>query len=490
MNRKKAYIVVLTMVSFVACGQAQEVGDNIWGMTVNAAGIGRDTVSTHGMVGVRTSHTAGELHRVQDGGQKNSVGFTAEKWQTIGQKLSVSGSFEFEANRTKDRAWADVLRPYESNPFISGSSVKGKYDTQMFCLKAQMSSLPIGRMTYGMGLEYTVGDLSRLKDPRSRVELAEYALRPAVTFEANDAVVLGLEWHYSRRKEKLIGLTTVADDANLTYYVMSGLENAIGTLGGYSAYSRQYVSHTIGIEVSSRLKKDNVCNLTSIGLEGEREYIEGSNRYQPGRYFSRTISMCSKTWTKSLTCITKAYHNQAYADQYKQVLQTTKDSETGVETKTWQTQIRYDKRWQMKKTTATIEVMTKHLGLHYDLRDVRMRHVVPLSEMNYCQMTIMAMGRASGRRNNFLWRGDGRVGFSGATSTKLKLNNADAPMAKEVLEEDMNVIAKNIIPMIVDISLGREAWHGTTVWLNIGGKLLLTEGINRRTSNVSLTIEF
>ena len=61
---------------------------------------------------------------------------------------------------------------------------------------------------------------------------------------------VGLSGHYRRRKEKIPNMTTVQQDPNLVYYQMYGLGEAVGTVGGYSGYQREWVNHQFGAELS------------------------------------------------------------------------------------------------------------------------------------------------------------------------------------------------------------------------------------------------
>ena len=95
---------------------------------------------------------------------------------------------------------------------------------------------------FGLQLNYQLGDLSRLRDPRSRSQLLDYRLTPAVSYTMGNHT-LGLSGYYDRRKEKMGPLVTVQSDATLTYYLLSGMENATGTIGGYSSFNREWVNH-------------------------------------------------------------------------------------------------------------------------------------------------------------------------------------------------------------------------------------------------------
>ena len=232
----------------------------LWRLTDNAAGLGLDHSENRGYAEFSLEHAEGDYRRVQEGGQRNSLAFETERHQRIGPLLVGYGHFRFDMDRTKDRAWADVMRPYDSNPYYGGSSVSGKYDLQQFDLSAALSTIAIPlaggnadrELTIGARLDYKVADLSRLRDPRSRSELLDYKIAPAVTYSFGNNT-LGLSGHYRRRKEKIPNMTTVQQDPNLLYYQMYGLGEAVGTVGGYSGYQREWVDHQFGAEVSYSL---------------------------------------------------------------------------------------------------------------------------------------------------------------------------------------------------------------------------------------------
>jgi len=256
----------------------------LWRLTQNAAGLSLDSAENRGVAYFDLSHRSGDFHRVQEGGMNNNLEFFTERYQKIGKYLYGYGSFKFDMGRTKERAWSDVIRTYNSNPFISGSSIFGKYDNQDFELNASLASIPLGRFTYGANLFYKVGDLSRLRDPRSRINLAEYKLAPAITYSTGDHTI-GLTVSYDRRKEKLPGLNTVQTDPNLKYYVMTGLENATGTIGGYNGYMREYVDHQFSAEMNYGYRSETFSSVNSAAFTHGTEYIYGTYKYEPGRYF-------------------------------------------------------------------------------------------------------------------------------------------------------------------------------------------------------------
>ena len=339
----------------------------LWHQTHNAAGMAfdlaaADSTGNRGVAYFDFRHEEGDYHRVQDGGMRNNLRFFTERYQTIGKYLYGYGSFDFNMGRTKNRAWSDVLRSYDSNPFISGSSILGKYDHQDFTLNASLSTIQLGRFTYGAKILYEVGDLSRLRDPRSRINLLEYRLTPSVTYQIAHSHHIGLAIHYDRRKEKLPSLNTVQTDPNLKYYVMTGLENATGTIGGYQGYMREYVNHDFGGELSYGFHGTSLNSVTAITLNHGTEFVYGSNQYEPGRYYTYHYGLSTQNRLHCGTLLhsmdASVAYEQAYADEYRQERISVTDGETGYTSVSWNTTMEYRKRYQLKKLD---------LNLHYRL---------------------------------------------------------------------------------------------------------------------------
>jgi len=444
----------------------------LWQQSRNAAGMAPDFAVTdssmnRGEAFFNYSHRGGDFHRVQDGGRRNNLQFYTERYQKIGRYLYGYGSFDFNMGRTKNRAWSDVLRSYNSNPFISGSSVFGKYDHQNIALDARLGTVPLGRFTYGAALHYEVGDLSRLRDPRSRINLLDYRITPSVTYTFGDALMakdaksshtLGLALHYDRRKEKLPSLTTVQTDATLAYYVMTGLEDATATIGGYSGYQREYVNHEFGGELSYSYRGRRFRSLTSLTLDHGTEYVYGQYKYQPGRYY--TYIYGAKTQNRWQTpgllhaLDVAATYQQAYADEYRQERVTTTDSLTGYTTISWNKLMEYRKRFQLKTFDFSAHYRLSfvkgaeqcgYAGVEYRLQDVRNKRLLHTSRLEYASSLVCLEGGYAtprwGKGNRLLF--DARAGYNFSTKAVLDLADATTDYAVNVLIPDMDVLDAN-----------------------------------------------
>ena len=435
----------------------------LWRTGDNAAGLAldmRDSSDNRGVAFFDLRHRSGDYRRVQEGGQQNQLRFFTERYQKIGKYLYGYGSFDFDMGRLKDRAWSDVLRTYDSNPFISGSSVRGKYDFQNFTLRAKLSSVQIGHFNYGAAIYYKVGDLSRLRDPRSRVRLADYQVTPSVIYTFGKATVpdgspsglsatvhsLGLSAHYRRYKEKLVGLTTVQTDPNLQYYTMSGMEYASGSVGAYSSYSREYVNHEFGGELSYGYRQGAYHSRHAVTFSHGTEYAYGQYKYEPGLWVTNRYGFNTQNRLRQgrlLHSLDAAIgYEEGYADQYNQELVTEKDG--AYTTQYWRNKMTYRKRYQLKKLDLGIHYrlsltdgdrLKGYAGVRYDWQRVSNKHLLATSQLKH-SASLLGLEGGCGLVGQRLWV---HAGLDRRISHRadLDLSNPATDYAVAVLIPDM-----------------------------------------------------
>jgi len=444
----------------------------LWRTTQNAAGLSidmRDSADNRGVAFFDLQHCSGDYRRVQEGGQQNQLRFFTERYQKIGRYLYGYGSFDFDMGRLKDRAWSDVLRSYNSNPFISGSSVRGKYDFQNFTLNAKLASVQLGHFRYGAAIYYKVGDLSRLRDPRSRIRLADYQLTPSVIYTTGTHHI-GLSAHYRRYKEKLVGLTTVQTDPNLKYYTMSGMEYASGSAGAYSSYSREYVNHEFGAELSYANSQLSILHspfstLTSLTFHRNTEYAYGQYKYEPGRWYTNYYAISTKNRLQQgnllHTLDASISYEEGYANQYNQELVTEKDG--AYTTQYWRNKMTYRKRYQLQKldlsahyrlSFTTDDAVKGYAGISYDFGRVSNKHLLATSQLKYSGSLLGIEGGygflrfdegakgGNGKGGHRLWvKADMRYRIS--HQADLALSNPTTDYAVGVLLPDMDYYRAN-----------------------------------------------
>ncbi len=279
------YILFTGLMVTALCIHAQDIelqtkekyeyadATQLWRRTLNPAGLSLDTLTNRGISYFEFSHQQGTHYRVQDGDEQNKLLFSFRKrYQKIGKYLYGYGRFTFDMGRQFNRSWSDVLRSHHSNPYFFRKLHQRKVRLPELQPIGSVSHSAVKNFTFGARLDYKVGDLSRLKDPRSRTNLADYQLTPAVTYTWNKHS-LGLSGYYHRRKEKIPNITTVQTDPNLKYYTFTGMENTDGTTGGYSGFEREFVNHEFGGELSYQYKNRRIQTLTTLSYAKGNEDV-------------------------------------------------------------------------------------------------------------------------------------------------------------------------------------------------------------------------
>lgn len=421
----------------------------IWRNTEHTAGMAIDSTVTRGVTQVGFQQQGGNYHRVQEGSGNKAFFFSSERYQSLGKHLYGYGRFVFSMDKTKERAWSDVYRSYNSNPYFSGSNRLADYDNQQVELVAAVATRAINNFRYGLRWDYQLGDLSRLRDPRSRSNLLNYRLMPSISY-TKDAHTIGLSGHYNRRKEKIANIRTVQSDATIIYYQMSGLENIEGLSGGFNGFSREWVDHRFGASLAYAYKGSDWHSLTTIGIERGTEYVYEKVKREPGRYQSFVYDLSSQNRIhrhKLLHQIDfQARYQQAYGDEYRQELEITKDPLHGFTSEKYNTMLTFKKRYQVQtfdlnfRYRANIVEENKsvkaYTGIVGRYQHAENKHLLPTSQLSYSSLWVALESGTSLLRNRRLWV-DASLGYRFATNNSLALANPSSLYATEVLVPDM-----------------------------------------------------
>lgn len=436
----------------------------LWHNTSNAAGLSLDDSPNRGFASIGFNHRGGDYHRVQEGGAMNNMQFFTERYQRLGRYLYSYGKVDFNLGRTKDRAFADQYRPYNSNPYQSGSAIAGSYDHQDFDMVASVGTTDFSGWRFGLQLNYQLGDLSRLRDPRSRSQLLDYRLTPSVSYTMGGHT-LGLSGYYDRRKEKMGPLVTVQSDATLTYYLFSGMEYATGTIGGYSSFNREWVNHQVGAAMDYGYRSDDFHTLNSFGISRGEEYAYGTYKYEPGRYFTYLYNVQSQNrlFTGSVLhqVDVRMDWQQGYADEYRQQLIIKNDPQIGTTSYTYEKQLEFRKRYQVRtfdcafryranflndapsrllhQSTASLKGYT---GFSIDTHKAGNRHLLPLSSSDYSRINFQLENGISLFKQHLT--ADMTLGYSVSTRADLQLADDSSVLAQRVLLKDLPYYDANL----------------------------------------------
>lgn len=432
----------------------------LWKSGSNPARLSLDTVQNRAMHYFSISRNEATYYLVQNGDAENKLQFCSESYKKIGHYLYSYGKFSFNMGREFNRAWSDVFRGHNSNPYFSGSSIKGKYAFQNFDLSASLATIPLHNFTYGLHFAYKVGDLSRLKDPRSRSNLADYHIQPAVTYSLGRNSV-GLSVFYRRRKEKIPNIQKVQEDTHFKYYTFTGVENAFGVTDGYGGFSRQFAHHIWGGELSYGIKKKNFHSLTTFLFSAGKEDVLGKIKYSPGKYSTTDLSVESKNLlykgNKLHLLVCSGKYSRGRADEYKQTEIKETNSTNGITYTYWKTILVFPKRYRVNIveftahyrinfTNSRNKEILSYVGVIGNYKDVENKHILPISSLKYSFGNIAMEGGFNFLKKNShsLWF-EGQVNYQSSLTSSLNLSKSDSKYSLNVLIPDMKYYEASFI---------------------------------------------
>lgn len=481
-NNIYKFLYVVLSLPMAMTLQAQEVGKyrfddatQLWRLTNNAAGLGIDTTRNRGYAQIGYEHHSGDYHRVQEGSRTNQLHFYTERYQKVGKYLYGYGKFDFDYGRTSERSWSDVRRSYNSSPYIYGSDIKGMYDFQDFDFTAALASVTFKKhWNVGLKLDYQVGDLSRLRDPRPQNLLLEYKFSPAVTYSFGKSS-FGLSANYHRRKEQIKNITVKQEGDTKTYYEMIGMEHANSIVSGYSSgYPRQWVDHRFGGELSYAYRSKNYNLLVAAHLERGSEKHTGQYEKMYGKLvdYRYGISIMNRLHCGRLLheADIKVFYDQAYDDEYhqKEVKENIKispdrtitysyhNADGTLETRDsvisgqsssqtyFETQMILRKRYQFNVFNLDVHYrlnfidnssINGYAGFRFAMQDSRNKYLLPTSSRRYNSFDTTLEGGIAVLKGR-LWI-DGAMTYRGVGKADLNLADPTTDYAVNVLIPDM-----------------------------------------------------
>jgi hypothetical protein len=245
----------------------------------------------------------------------------------------------------------------------------------------------------------------------------------------------------------------VQKDPNLSYYLLSGMENASGSVGAYKGFEREWVDHRFGGELTYAFRSGRQHTMVSLMMERGEEFVYGQYKYEPGRYTSFVYggNIRSRLTTGNILheIDLGCQYAQGYADEYRQKLVQTKDQQTGLISYSYETQLTYKKRYQVETLNAELRYRAHftedkkdnaYAGFHIQMDKSKNKHLLPVSSLKHSGTTIMAEGGMNIAKN--LWV-DAVAGGHISNEAALSLDDATTDYAVGVLIPDMQYYDAN-----------------------------------------------
>lgn len=337
--------------------------NDIWSGTDNPVSIGVTTKPDGGRTGFNVGSTSGDFHKAMESGGVNSWGFNSSGYKSL-NALNLWGDFSFSQERHRDRCWSDNIHPYNGNPYLTGSSVKGKYSYQLFDFSVKMSSKQLfDFMWAGLSVDYSLGDFSRLQDPRSRAQEIDYSVKPGVAFQFGKEKI-GLNLSYGYTKEKIGSYVSKSKDAKeYLLYLQEGL-GVYSTLVS-STYERRIESWRYGaaLQYEHPFGKSSVL-LAELSPFCRNDVVKDAYEATPGNYRDIggdvSLSLLRGNW--KARCLFR--FSSGSAERITQKTVTVTDPSSGV------TSTRYETIFKVKSYTS--ESLSGEAGVSYVSPDAKL----------------------------------------------------------------------------------------------------------------------
>jgi hypothetical protein len=433
-----------------------------WNLTDNAAGLAFSNVNKGAFTTLERYGSGGDHHRVQQGSSFRGLTFFSEGYSNFSDKLSVKGSFLLTKDKEYDRGWSDVINTYNSNPYIFGSSVRGDYDKIQFDLKLKLYTANIGRLNFGLGFDYTVADISRQRDPRTRTYFIDYSLTPSFVFSLSNKSKVGFNAFYRFQKERMPSISTVQTDPNLQYYNFFGLQNVNGRIGGYMAFQRQFVSDFAGLALQYNFEAPQLKFLASASIGKQWQQTLGRQFQSPGSFDANYIDLFGSlmlTGEKFLhNLVAKGAFKDGGANEFRQSFFSERDPETGVVTEFWVTDYIYKNRFVVN--TTDVSLTWNSFALRDNQKEYKWRlgaefSYNAFSNVFYLPKSEFEIGRVFGgvsgsffifndNRRSLQFEGLARVGSNTRANLDLSFQNV---VSENVIEPDLAYFLKNTIEL-------------------------------------------
>ena len=297
-----------------------------------------------------------------------------------------------------------------------------------------------------------MGDLSRLRDPRSRSRLEEYSVIPAATYHIADNHILGVSFKYGHRKEKIPNITTVQSDPTMKYYTFTGMEHANGVISGYNGFKREFVNQSLGLGLDYNFKHQKLQSLISVSYDKVNEDVWEEYKGSPG-YYDETLYKIkslnifhSNRFLHSLNININS--NKGKATELKQELISTVNPLTGVTSKRWNTLFEYKNRYTIDVLDLNIDYRLYSSKSEYDYnyyvgsglryQTIKNKYNLPVStfDMSTIEAAVEGGYRLINKKKGKLWV-EPKISYHYTLDVTLNLDDNTTEYAKQVLIPDL-----------------------------------------------------
>ncbi|MGF1925955.1 MAG: DUF6850 family outer membrane beta-barrel protein [Bacteroidia bacterium] len=224
---------------------AMGINANTWQLSANPIFLKGALIPNYAHVGISASLIAGDFKRPQDFKKQKSIGFGTNGLSTTGNWLFF-GRFNYGKIFRDSIKYANVARPYDGNPFITGDAIGGNWRGDGLDAGLQVLLPNIKNWQAALKLDYATEQNSRDNDPKPLNRLLHYAIQPSVAYTFNNKHLLSLLAGY-RVSDETIETGYYADQNPIIYSIRGYGEFSAGPVVTAQRFTKGY-GFTVGVD--------------------------------------------------------------------------------------------------------------------------------------------------------------------------------------------------------------------------------------------------
>lgn len=246
------------------------VVENSWLNSENKAGGVFNTFIPDGVFILNAEKQNGDSFLSQLSRDKNEYGFNSKKIIRL-KNIVFEGGISYFNQQQENVSWTARMDPTTNNPYMLADSMSGRYSKDYVNMFGSFGYSLNDRITFGINVDYLVGDGARIKDPRPVNNLFSLEIFPAFIYSFS-TIKLGANLHLMMGREK-ISYTTIENSTTYRFFRFFGLGKGAKTTNGWS-YTRNYYSSGIGGEIQADYRIGNSDIFNGLGFFSSKEKAE------------------------------------------------------------------------------------------------------------------------------------------------------------------------------------------------------------------------
>lgn len=451
-----------------------------WQQVSNAAGLWQDSLVLFGRTTLGYKQEDGPFKMAQEPKRTSQFNFGTERYQKIGGMLFY-GKVSYIQQWDKELNYSDVLDPYRGTPYILADSIGGAWQKQLYALQVKVASPAMlgHRLVLGLGATLNVGTGARQNDPRPLSTNDEITLTPGLTWQLNQASLIGINGLYSRYREEV---SLVVKNSNINHYLYKSL--GLGQLELPTTFttgaSRVYNGNKLGGDIQYQWHWDGINWLTSLGYRSYQEKVADGT----------SVPRKSGTWKQQSYQFNSSLNMDGQSLLHRFSIGLERLEDTGIEfhefydvtTKTWKTLLEAEFYLSATNCASFSYTMIKARQQHSfswlaeiggNYLSLSRSYLIPLSKQEISRADLWLKAAKSWNLPN---SGNFQASIKGLYSKKLNADLMYIPitadrtlLAREVLYPDQAYLSVDYLSTTVNLQYGFKLEKARNVRFLLGG---------------------